>query len=372
MFGLSARARLTWLHVGIVLGAGVLLILFTYFLLLHGPRRVVLLHLSPSPGDASVDIGGAVRNDVSSSFLVWAGVSLLVVLVLTAVFGWVLAGRVLRPVRFISATARRLSLENLAERVPVSSPSDELSSLAVTINGMLDRVQRGVVERDRVLDSQRMFTAAAAHELRTPLATMRTAIDVTLEGRPSNAELIAMAEDVRTAVDHNWRTLDGLLMLARSQVGIADPRPVPLSSLVAGALAGVGDPSVSVRSDLGAVSVVGDPVLLERLCRNLLDNAVRHNVSGGWVSVSISSDAGIAVLRVVNSGVVISPDSVPGLTEPFVRGDRVRGDGVGLGLAIVSAIVTAHAGEIRFVARKEGGLDVTVRFPLPAPFTDRA
>jgi signal transduction histidine kinase len=365
VFRLSARARLTWLHVGIVLGAGVLLILFTYLLLLHGPRRVVLLRLSPSPGHASVDISGAVRNDLSSSFLVWAGVSLLGVLVLTAFFGWVLAGRVLRPVRVISATARRLSLENLSERVPVSSPSDELSSLALTINGMLERVQRGVAERDRILDSQRMFTAAAAHELRTPLATMRTAIDVTLEGRPSNAELTAMAGDVRTAVDHSWRTLDGLLMLARSQVGVADPRPVPLTSLVAAALAGVADPTVSVRSELRDVSVVGDPVLLERLCRNLLDNAVRHNVSGGWVSVSVSAVSGVTVLRVVNSGVVVPPDAVAGLTEPFVRGDRVRSDGAGLGLAIVSAIVAAHCGEIRLVTREEGGLDVTVRFPAP-------
>ena len=167
--------------------------------------------------------------DTLSALLTQAGLALVVVTGLAAVLGWLVAGRVLRPIRAISSTARRLSAEDITERVPVTVPADELYVLAGTVNEMLDRIQRGVVERDRILDSQRLFTANAAHELRTPLTTARTAIDVTLDGDPSRAELLAMAGDVRAAVEHVQRVLDGLLLLARSQAGIGAREPADLA-----------------------------------------------------------------------------------------------------------------------------------------------
>jgi signal transduction histidine kinase len=246
--------------------------------------------------------------------------------------------------------------------VPVTTPADELATLAGTINGMLDRIQEGVTERDRVLASQRMFTANAAHELRTPLTTMRTAIDVTLDSQPGTEELLAMTDDVRTAVEQSQRTLDGLLALARSQAGGPRHR-VDLADLVANGL-DAGD--LTVRTDLRPAPVSGEPVLLERMCGNLIDNAVRHNHSGGHVEVATGVAEGWAFLRIENSGAPIASETVDQLRAPFVRGDgaRIHTDrGTGIGLSIVDAIVAAHGGEIVIAARPAGGLDVTVRLP---------
>ena len=236
-----------------------------------------------------------VQTATLSALLPQAALALIVVTALAAVLGWVVAGRVLRPIRVISSTARRLSAENLTERVPVTAPADELSALAGTVNDMLDRIQRGLFERDRVLDSQRLFTANAAHELRTPLTTARTAIDVTLDGEPSRAELLAMAGDVRGAVEHMQRALDGLLLLARSQAGLGARQSVDLAAVAAAALdaaaAQVAAADVAVRSELRPAPVSGEPVVLERMIGNLVDNAVRYNratgQAGGWSSARV-------------------------------------------------------------------------------------
>ena len=225
MARLTARARLTLLQTALVLAAGAALTGLTYLLM---RRREIFTHLDPSgtpspdapPQDRLRALADRVQADTLSALLTQAALALIVVTALAAVLSWVVAGRVLRPIRVISSAARRLSAENLTERVPVTTPADELSALAGTVNGMLDRIQRGVAERDRILDSQRLFTANAAHELRTPLTTARTAIDVTLDGNPSRAELLATASDVGGAVEHMQRVLDGLLLPARSQAGL--------------------------------------------------------------------------------------------------------------------------------------------------------
>jgi signal transduction histidine kinase len=333
----------------------------TYVLVRQSMNRRVVIGVLGS-GDLPEpppDIGDQFRAETLSTLLTQAGIALAVVTALAAVLGWAVAGRVLRPIRAISATAQRLSAENLSARVPVTTPADELASLAETINGMLDRIERGVLERDRVLDSQRMFTANAAHELRTPLTTMRTAIDVTLDGSPSRSELLAMAADVRTAVEHSQRTLDGLLALARSHVGAS--RPVDLALVVAPVLATASFGGLRLETNLSPAPVTGDPVLLERMATNLVDNATRYNHPGGVVTVT----TGAAFLRVTNTGTTIPPEEAEGLVEPFVRGDGVRthtDGGAGLGLSIVRAVVVAHGGEITVTARPTGGLDVTVSF----------
>jgi signal transduction histidine kinase len=339
------------------------------WLLVWGSSTVPGVHGDGAPPAIAVRL----REQTLAELLTQSAVALTVVTPLAAVLGWLMAGWVLQPISAIAATARRLSVENLSERVPVRPPADELAALAETFNGMLDRIQQGVADRDRLLEGQRMFVANAAHELRTPLTTIRTAIDVTLDGEPSTAELLAMAVDIRTAVEHSQRTLDGLLTLARSQAGAGKRRTVDLARVVAATLDGLGDQAaaqnVALSGDLRPAPVSGEPVLIERMVSNLLDNAVRHNDRGGHVTVTTGATAAAAFLHMANTGRQIVPGDADRLVEPFVRGpdDRTRtGGGAGLGLSIVRAIVAAHHGEVCLAARPTGGLDVTVRFPMRA------
>ncbi|WP_020667415.1 sensor histidine kinase [Amycolatopsis nigrescens] len=378
---LTARARLTILYTALVLAAGILLTALTYVLLRRTPvRRSVFVELRPpagtpvpvpAPTRELTDVAERARDATLAEFFTQAAIALAVVTLLAAVLGWLVAGRVLRPIRAVSATAKRLSAENLSERVPVPSPADELAALAETINGMLDRIERGVAERDRALEGQRMFTANAAHELRTPLTTMRTAIDVTLDGEPSTAELLAMTGDIKTAVEHSQRTLDGLLTLARSQVTLREPHPVDLGDVLRGALDRAGPEiaaqRITLAADLRPAPVGGESALLERMAGNLIGNAIRHNHVGGMLAVSTGTSGSQAHLRVTNTGRPIPAGEPDRLLEPFVRGDgdRIRtdnGTGLGLGLSIVRAVVAAHHGRLSIAARPAGGLDITVHF----------
>ncbi|WP_231648548.1 sensor histidine kinase [Saccharothrix sp. NRRL B-16348] len=366
----SARGRLAILYTALVFAAGVVLAALTYVLVRRGlegrPKLLVTYGGGPRPAEAEAafETIDRLHDEILTQLLTRSAVALAIVTLLAAVLGWLVAGRVLRPIRAISGTARRLSAENLSERVPVTTPADELAELAETVNGMLDRIQSGIADRDRLLHGQRMFVANAAHELRTPLTTMRTAIDVTLDGRPGADELLVMAGDVRDAIVHGQRTLDGLLTLARCHTGPSEGHAVDLADVVAGIVGTVPD-DVELRTDLGPAAITGDPVLLDRMVANLVDNAVRYNDTGGHVAVSTGTTAGHTRLRVANTGPLLDPDAVDGLVEPFVRGTatRTRTDGAGLGLSIVRAVVEAHGGLLRTTARPTGGLDVTVTFP---------
>ncbi|MCG5213369.1 sensor histidine kinase [Streptosporangium sp. KLBMP 9127] len=379
---LTARARLALLQTALVLAAGAALTGLTYLLMRRRPALVThldpnglgpegTLRLIPPQRRDLHDLADQVQADTLSALLSQAGLALVVVTVLAAVLSWLVAGRVLRPIRVISSAARRLSAENLTDRVPVTTPADELSALAGTVNDMLDRIHRGVAERDRVLDSQRLFTANAAHELRTPLTTARTAIDVTLDGRPSREELLAMAGDVRDAVEHMQRVLNGLLLLARSQAGLTARIPADLAAIAAAALDAVkgraATAGIAIRSGLRPAPVTGEPVLLERMIGNLVDNALRYNHAGGHLAVETGTAGGRAVLRICNTGLEIPPGEAQTFLEPFVHGQgaRVRTEGLGLGLSIVRAVALAHRGRIALAARSGGGLDITVDFPDP-------
>jgi signal transduction histidine kinase len=368
---LTAQARLTLLFTAAVAVSGVVLTALTYLLMRHNlVHRTIHVELFPPGGDAPApplsqlvpDIARQVRDETLSQLLAQAGIALAVITVLAAALGWLVSGRVLRPVRAIAGTARRLSAENLGERVPVTPPNDELAALAGAVNGMLERIQQGVAERDRVLASQRLFAANAAHELRTPLTTMRTAVDVTLDGTPTRAELLAMAGDVRTAIARSQRTLDGLLALAHSQAAPPAAEPLDLADVAASALTGV-PAALTVRTDLRPAPARGDPTLLERMAANLVGNAVQHNLPGGDITLSTGTDSGRPFLRIANSGPPVPADGAERLLEPFVRGsaDRTGSAGAGLGLSIVHAVVAAHRGEISVTPRPAGGLDVTIR-----------
>lgn len=372
MTHLSARGRLTLLYTGLVLVAGVVLAALTYVLMRqHLADRVIAVRIDrtegapPPPSLAVPGLTDQVRDETLAALVAQAAIALAVVAVLAAVLGWLVAGRVLRPIRAISATAQRLSAEHLSDRVPVHPPHDELAALATTVNGMLDRIERGITERDRALEGQRLFTANAAHELRTPLTTIRTAVDVTLDGAPSRTELLTMAEDVRAAAEDSRHTLDGLLALARGHAGVTNPRPADLATIAGSALSEVAGPlsdqDIEVHRELRAAPLPGDPVLLERMAANLVGNAIRHNHRGGRVVVVTGASGGGVFLRVRNTGRAVAPDRVDRLLEPFVR---AADGGAGLGLSIVRAVVQAHHGEIDAVANQGGGLDITVRIPL--------
>ncbi|MGI5455027.1 sensor histidine kinase [Streptomyces sp. CA-249302] len=374
----TARSRLTLLYTALVLITGALLSLFTYLLTRRslGERRTVVRYTAtpsgtepPPPLDSS-ELARQVRDDTLATLVRQEWIALAAVTLLAILLGWLLAGRILRPIRTISATARRLSAENLSDRMPVSPARDELAALAETVNGMLDRIQRGIAERDRALESQRLFTANAAHELRTPLATMRTAIDVTLDGEPDRTELLAMAEDVRTAAERSRRTLDGLFALAHSHAGLGESRAVDLATVAAGALAaattGLTAKHLTAHQDLRPAPTHGDPVLLERMAANLIGNAVRHNHPEGRITVTTGHTPAGGFLRITNTGRTVPAERVDRLLHPFVRGDDGRtapDEGAGLGLSIVRAVVLAHHGEITATANPDGGLDIRVCLP---------
>jgi len=282
-------------------------------------------------------------------------------------FGWLLSGRMLKPLRDITGTARRLSVANLHERIALEGPRDELTELADTFDGMLGRL-------DGAFASQRRFVANASHELRTPLAIMRAQVDVAL-GDPevTRGELLAASRVVRDAVDRCERLLDGLLVLARSDRGLDAAEPVDLAESAARALdlvsAAAAERGIELRSTLGTAPVRGDPALLDRLVANLVENAVAYNGPPGWVEVVTANGGPTASVRVVNSGPPVPPDRVPVIFEPFQRLSRERtgsGRGAGLGLSIVRSVARAHGGDVCAHARAEGGLAVEVELPVPA------
>ncbi|HEY5318584.1 MAG TPA: ATP-binding protein [Solirubrobacteraceae bacterium] len=274
--------------------------------------------------------------------------------------GWLLAGRALRPLRDITATARRVSGHNLGERIDLEGPDDELMELADTFDGMLARL-------DSAFASQRHFVANASHELRTPLAIMRTEVDVALaDPEAGTADLRGMGEAVRETIDRCERLIEGLLTLARSEAAVARGEPADLAALAGDCLtdlrARAEDASVEVRAQLEPAQARGDARLLERLIANLIDNGIRYNRPGGFLAVTTRTEDGRALVHVRNSGERIDPEAAATLTEPFRRLGR-GGGGNGLGLSIVASVVAAHGGRLRVDAPETGGLEVRAELP---------
>jgi signal transduction histidine kinase len=298
----------------------------------------------------------AVRDETLGTLLTWSVVALAVIGVLAVVTGWVMAGRVLHPLHRITATARRVADRTLHERIALDGPRDELRELADTFDAMLDRL-------DRAFDGQRRFVANASHELRTPLAVNRTLIEIAV-GRPgAPEELTRLGESLLAVNARHERLIEGLLTLARSEHELGETATVDLAD-VAGHV--VGTAGVAAVLDLRPAPVTGDPLLLERLVANLVDNARRYNVPGGEVRVSTGTAPGGALLTVVNAGPVVPRHSLPLLFEPFQRLGRSDGTGAGLGLSIVRSVAHAHGGTVTADAREEGGLVVTVALPAAA------
>ena len=311
------------------------------------------LYASGVQAGASAQRGTTLAHLLTYSLLSLAGVTLL-----AAVAGWIVAGRILRPVHRLTAAARAASEQNLSQRIALQGPRDELRELADTFDTMLERL-------DRAFSSQRQFIANASHELRTPLTVMRTAMDVVLaKAEPTREELVSMAADIRQAVDHSERLIEVLLVLARNDQARALAAPLDLATVAEDALEARTTNGITTTATLCDAPVTGDGVLLERLVANLLDNAERYNIADGTVSISTTTDESASLVRVVNTGQVVPPDQVDRLLLPFTRlDDRTRHDGFGLGLALVSSIARVHRGTVHVTAVPTGGLDITVRLP---------
>lgn len=316
---------------------------------------------------AAEELANALRDDARRRVLVAGSIAFVSVVVATGLLAWTVTGRVLRPLRDVTATAHRLSVESLGERIGHRGPHDEVAELANTFDAMLDRLQAA-------FSSQRHFVANASHELRTPLSVIRTELDVTLSDPNADvAELRRMAEVVRAATLRAGQLVEALLLLARTDgQGIGVAEPVDLADVVTSAWQAIRTDaerrSISASFHGGSAPSVGDPALLERVAGNLLENAVRHNVDGGWIDVRVDHTPGVSSLRVHSSGALVDPDRVAELFEPFRRGgvDRTAHTGTGLGLSIVRAVVLAHRGQVSADAVPGGGLTVTVRLPAPA------
>ncbi|MEU6164903.1 HAMP domain-containing sensor histidine kinase [Streptomyces tanashiensis] len=347
--GSTIRTRIALVYGGVFLVLGAVLLLVVNLLVRAGTDADTDAIVARADDVAVVEayeIGDDISRAAGQQMLMWSCMSLLVIACGAVVVGWWTAGRVLRPVHEMTARARRLS--GLDERLDVRGPDDELKELGDTIDALLGRLETA-------FDSQRRFIANASHELRTPLATQRAAIQVGLDDS-CDVRQILLDSNLRSE-----RLIDGLLLLARSERGLAAREDVPLGDVVEEEYAGA-----CVVDDGGVVR--GSRVLLAQLVRNLVANAVAYNVPGGEVGVRVEAPG---VLTVVNTGPVVPEGDVDGLFEPFRRGegrDRM-GPGAGLGLSIVRSIALAHGGAVRAVARgaaEGGGLVVTVTLPVTA------
>jgi signal transduction histidine kinase len=326
--------------------------------------------LAARPTQIAIAIGGARQRSLDLHHLVIeSSIALAIMALLAAALGWLVAGRVLRPLRTMTTTTQEISEANLDRRLAMSGPPDELRRLSDTIDELLERLERA-------FEAQRRFVANASHELRTPLTTSRALLEMAItDPHATTATYREICEQALEEGEHQEQLIDALLTLAQSQRGLERREPVDLTVVTATVLAAA-QPSaeeLGVRIEAALAEdlwLSGDPRLIERLVANLVDNAVRHNVQDGRVAVRIARERGATVLSVENTGPAIPADEVARLLQPFQRlePDRVasRRSGLGLGLSIVAAIADAHHAALTVAAGGDGGLAVSVRFALYA------
>ncbi|WP_246158512.1 sensor histidine kinase [Catellatospora sichuanensis] len=317
----------------------------------------------PAPGQ-----GGGVPHPVEPNTEVHPllGASALgyaVMVVVSLLLGWFIAGRFLRPLRVITATARDISATNLHRRLGIADRKDEFAELAHTLDDLFERLQHS-------FDAQRHFVANASHELRTPLTAERALLQVALADPDADTPTLrAACEEVLALGRHQERLIAGLLTLATSEQGVEHHEPIELADVTARAVRERRPEAerlgLLLQTDLAQAPVTGDPALVESLIANLLDNALRYNTGGGEVRVTTAADDATARVVIENSGPVVPPEQIEGLFEPFRRlgRQRLHHDGHGLGLAIVRAIASAHGARVHATARAEGGLHIEVTFP---------
>jgi len=395
----TVRLRLTILYSLLFLAAGASLLAITYLLVRSATsgqvdNSVLPLPAAPSdkshpdPGLAGVNCSGSCKQQFARAqalailgthatdmhaLLAMSGMALAIMAVLAAALGWLVAGRALRPLRTMTTTTQRITEHSLHERLALQGPSDEVKDLADTIDGLLQRLEAA-------FNAQRDFVANASHELRTPLTLNRALLDVTLTNPDVTIDdLRAMGQELIASGEQQELLIEALLTLATSGRGLDRREPFDLSEITADVLLGphpkVDQLGLDVQAAITPAPATGDPCLAQRLVVNLFDNALRHNVTGGHVTVATRSESGQAVLTIANSGPVVSPDDIDRIFQPFqrLRGQRANlPDGLGLGLSIVQSVAAAHGAILNARARPRGGLDIEVRFPSRGSAEGRA
>jgi signal transduction histidine kinase len=367
--GSSVRLRLTALYGSLFLISGAVLLTITYLLVKNvtSPGHIISSpNLHPqTPNRGHLPTAASQHFVDLHQLLVQSGIALAIMTVISAVLGWIVAGRVLAPLRTITAATRRISEENLHDRLAMAGPRDELTALADTIDGLLARLEAA-------FDAQRLFVANASHELRTPLALMRTTLDVAVakpDGVPPQVR--ALDAELRDGLDHADRLLDSFLVLARAQHGtLTDQSPVAVDRIITAALAtraeAIAEKQIQLQTALAPIRVTGSELLLTRMIENVIENAVRHNHRNGLVHIAYEVDGDVARLVVDSGGPVLDQHNVTQLAQPFRRlgAERTRSqNGVGLGLSIVAAVAAAHGGSLELQARPQGGLRVQITLP---------
>jgi two-component system, OmpR family, sensor histidine kinase VanS len=370
----TVRLRLTMLYGGLFFVSGVVLLGITYLIFRHATGINVIVPNGPARGPDAYDAFAMQRynellrrsTDALHHGLLRSVIVLGLMTVGSIALGWLVAGRVLRPLRTMTATTRQISERNLNERLALSGPRDELKDLADTIDGLLARLQAHVAEQQR-------FAANASHELRTPLSITQTLLDVASnDPHHDHDELVGRLREVNTrAVD----LTEALLVLSRAGQRSFTTEQLDLSLIVEEAtetlLALAEQRGITIETSGETAPITGSHLLLLQMATNLLQNAIVHNLPArGSVWVKTSNRAQGVVLSVENTGEKLSKELVQTLHEPFERGsERTRSDhpGVGLGLAIVKSIAQAHNGTLTLTPRDTGGLSVTVELPGAGP-----
>jgi signal transduction histidine kinase len=380
----TIRLRLTVLYgvVSVLSAAGLLAITIT---LAGGWQRMGTAHVPPpAPAGSAASLQAAlahaqarialIQAQVNQAGVTWshrllvaAAAGLAVMAGVSVVLGWAVAGRALRPLRAITTATRQISEDDLHRRLAMPGPRDELTDLAGTIDGLLARLQAA-------FGAQRNFVANASHELRTPLAASRTMLEVALADPAAPAATLRSAcQDVLAEGQQQERLIDALLTLARSQRGLDRREPLDLARITAEVLRArepdAARRGVTVHASMAAAPVRGDDRLLRQLAANLIDNALRHNLPGGTLSIHVTSGRGRSTFTITNTGPVIPAAQIGRLLQPFQRlsSQRTADDhGLGLGLPIVAAIARAHQATLTVSPGRCGGLDVRSSFPVAA------
>jgi signal transduction histidine kinase len=373
----TVRLRLTLLYGCLFLISGAGLLGITYVLVdnrLSGPLRSTGGSLPHNASSGIVTAPSSAKNSFQAQqaadlhqLLIQSSIALAIMAVVSVGLGWLMAGRTLRPLRAMTATTRRISEHNLHERLALRGPDDELTDLGHTIDGLLGRLETA-------FDSQRRFVANASHELRTPLMLTQTLLQVALADPAITLDSLRTAcEEVIEVGKEQAQLIEALFTLARSQRGLDHRELLDLAHITDQVLRAHQSDNAATRlqidSALSPSLFTGDRRLVEVLVSNLLENAIRHNVSGGHIHIDVGTDRTQAVLTVNNTGADVPADQIERLLQPFQHFDGQRSsghEGLGLGLSIVDAIASAHDATLSVNAQPSGGLSIGVVFPQPA------
>jgi signal transduction histidine kinase len=379
------RLRLTLLYGALFVICGAVLLAITYLLVsrsatykfqtvnrrVGGPnsgQTVYEGNRPPDPLDPAAELlrqqADRQRDAELHNLLVNSSIALAIMALLSIAVGWLVAGRILRRLRVTIHTIKQISAQNVHERLAAPGPPDEMKELSDTVDGLLERLETALAAHKR-------FVANAAHELRTPLTLERALLEETLMDNQADLTTFrSMFERILVICQQQGSLLESLLTLASSERGLDRKEPVDLAQTAEHVLMlhrpRAEAQGLRIQSGIAPARTVGDPALVERLVANLIDNAIAYNVPGGHLAVRTGVDGGRAVVHVENSGPPVSDDLVDGLFAPFERLDRssARDGHHGLGLSIVQAIATVHEATIVARARPDGGLAVTVAFPV--------